>query len=115
MADGPLQLQGPDADVVVVYAKSALDAGSKGITATLVEKGMEGFGVAQKLDKLGMRGSNTGELVFEDVKIPAENQLGEENEGVRVLMSGLDLERLVLSAGPIGYGPPLLSPQMKSE
>ncbi|KAI5856300.1 acyl-CoA dehydrogenase/oxidase [Tricharina praecox] len=93
---------GPDADVVVVYAKSAPDAGSKGITATIVEKGMKGFSIAQKLDKLGMRGSNTGELVFEDVEIPAENQLGEENKGARVLMSGLDLERLVLSAGPIG-------------
>jgi isovaleryl-CoA dehydrogenase len=94
--------QGPDADVVVVYAKSAPDAGSKGITAIIVEKGMKGFSIAQKLDKLGMRGSNTGELVFEDVKIPAQNQLGAENQGVRVLMSGLDLERLVLSAGPIG-------------
>jgi len=87
----------------VVYAKSAPDAGSKGITTTVVEKGMKGFSIAQKLDKLGMRGSNTGELVFEDVEIPAENQLGEENQGVRILMSGLDLERLVLSAGPIGY------------
>lgn len=87
----------------MVYAKSAPDAGSKGITATIVEKGMKGFSIAQKLDKLGMRGSNTGELVFEDVEIPAENQLGEENKGARVLMSGLDLERLVLSAGPIGY------------
>ncbi|KAF8543199.1 Isovaleryl-coenzyme A dehydrogenase [Trichophaea hybrida] len=93
---------GPDADVIVVYAKSKPDAGSKGITVTLVEKGMKGFSIAQKLDKLGMRGSNTGELVFEDVEIPAENQLGEKNKGVRVLMSGLDLERLVLSAGPIG-------------
>jgi isovaleryl-CoA dehydrogenase len=89
--------------VVVVYAKSLPDAGSKGITATIVEKGMKGFSIAQKLDKLGMRGSNTGELVFEDVEIPAQNQLGAENQGVRVLMSGLDLERLVLSAGPIGY------------
>ena len=98
--------QGPDADVVVVYAKSAPAAGSKGITATLVEKGMPGFSIAQKLDKLGMRGSNTGELVFDNVIIPAANTLGEENKGVNVLMSGLDLERLVLSAGPIGYAPP---------
>ncbi|TGZ76898.1 acyl-CoA dehydrogenase NM domain-like protein [Ascodesmis nigricans] len=93
---------GPDADVLVVYAKSEPEAGSKGITATIVEKGMRGFSCAQKLDKLGMRGSNTGELVFEDVAVPSANQLGGTNAGVKVLMEGLDLERLVLSAGPVG-------------
>lgn len=98
-----IQLQGPDADVVVVYAKSDPDAGSKGITALIVERGMDGFSCARKLDKLGMRGSNTGELIFEDVFVPDANQLGATNKGVTVLMEGLDLERLVLSAGPIGY------------
>ncbi|RPB10468.1 acyl-CoA dehydrogenase NM domain-like protein, partial [Morchella conica CCBAS932] len=93
---------GPDADVVVVYAKSDPDAGSKGITALIVERGMDGFSCARKLDKLGMRGSNTGELIFEDVFVPDANQLGATNKGVTVLMEGLDLERLVLSAGPIG-------------
>jgi len=93
---------GPDADVVIVYAKTEPDKKSRGITAFLVEKGMEGFSVAQKLDKLGMRGSNTGELVFEDVFIPSANMLGGYNKGVEVLMSGLDLERLVLAAGPVG-------------
>ncbi|KAH0604748.1 uncharacterized protein H6S33_006416 [Morchella sextelata] len=93
---------GPDADVVVVYAKSDPDAGSKGITALIVEKGMDGFSCARKLDKLGMRGSNTGELIFEDVFVPDANQLGPTNKGVKVLMEGLDLERLVLSAGPVG-------------
>mgnify|MGYP006196762827 CR=1 FL=1 len=93
---------GPDADVLVVYAKTDVEAGAKGITAFLVEKGMKGFSTAQKLDKLGMRGSNTCELVFENCEIPAENVLGEVNQGVRVLMSGLNTERLVLSGGPIG-------------
>jgi isovaleryl-CoA dehydrogenase len=93
---------GPDADVLVVYAKTDPSAGSRGITAFIIEKGMEGFRVAQKLDKLGMRGSNTGELVFEDVPVPLENVLGEVGRGVEVLMSGLDYERVVLSGGPIG-------------
>lgn len=93
---------GPDADVLVVYAKTNPDAGSKGITAFLIEKGMAGFSCAQKLDKLGMRGSNTGELVFVDCVVPATNILGQENGGVRVLMSGLDYERAVLAAGPLG-------------
>ena len=93
---------GPDADVLVVYAKTDPDAGSKGITAFIIEKGMPGFSTAQKLDKLGMRGSNTCELVFQDCRVPAENILGEEGKGVRVLMSGLDYERAVLAAGPIG-------------
>ncbi|MBZ9574759.1 isovaleryl-CoA dehydrogenase [Modicisalibacter sp. MOD 31.J] len=93
---------GPDADVLVVYAKTDPDAGSKGITAFIIEKGFAGFSTAQKLDKLGMRGSNTCELVFEDCEVPAENVLGEENRGVKVLMSGLDYERTVLAAGPIG-------------
>jgi isovaleryl-CoA dehydrogenase len=93
---------GPDADVLVVYAKTDPDAGSKGITAFLVEKGFEGFSTAQKLDKLGMRGSNTCELVFRDCEVPEENVLGEIGKGVRVLMSGLDYERAVLAAGPLG-------------
>ncbi len=93
---------GPTADVIVVYAKTSPAAGSKGITAFIVEKGFPGFTTAQKLDKLGMRGSDTGELVFEDCFVPAENLLGELNRGVRVLMSGLDYERAVLAAGPLG-------------
>jgi len=93
---------GPDANVLIVYAKTKPDAGSKGITAFIIEKGMKGFTTAQKLDKLGMRGSNTCELVFEDCEVPAENILGEINRGVQVLMSGLDFERLVLAAGPVG-------------
>jgi isovaleryl-CoA dehydrogenase len=93
---------GPDADVLVVYAKTDVDAGPKGITAFLVEKGFKGFSTAQKLDKLGMRGSNTCELVFQDCEIPEENVLGEVNKGVHVLMSGLDYERAVLAGGPIG-------------
>ncbi|WP_420419602.1 isovaleryl-CoA dehydrogenase [Pacificispira sp.] len=93
---------GPDADTMVIYAKTDADAGPKGITAFLVEKGFKGFSVAQKLDKLGMRGSHTGELVFEDCEVPEENVLGEVNKGVRVLMSGLDYERAVLAAGPVG-------------
>ncbi|APE29609.1 acyl-CoA dehydrogenase [Halomonas aestuarii] len=93
---------GPDADVLVVYAKTDPEAGSKGITAFIIEKGMAGFSTAQKLDKLGMRGSNTCELVFEDCEVPEENVLGEVGRGVKVLMSGLDYERTVLAAGPIG-------------
>jgi isovaleryl-CoA dehydrogenase len=93
---------GPDADVLVVYAKTDPAAGPKGITAFLVEKGFKGFSVAQKLDKLGMRGSHTGELVFQDCEVPAENVLGDLNGGVKVLMSGLDYERAVLAAGPVG-------------
>ena len=94
---------GPEADVLIVYMRTAgKDAGSRCMTAFLVEKGMKGFSTAQKLDKLGMRGSNTCELVFEDCEIPAENVLGEVNQGVRVLMSGLNTERLVLSGGPLG-------------
>jgi len=92
----------PHADVLVVYAKTDPDAESRGITAFLIEKGMTGFKVSQKLDKMGMRGSDTGELVFEDCEVPEENILGPENGGVGVLMSGLDYERVVLSAGPIG-------------
>lgn len=93
---------GPDCDVLVVYAKTEPDSGARGITAFIVEKGMPGFSVAQKLDKLGMRGSHTGELLFENVKVPAENILGGLNGGVKVLMSGLDYERAVLAAGPLG-------------
>jgi isovaleryl-CoA dehydrogenase len=94
---------GPDADVLLVYMRTApRAAGSRCMTAFIIEKGMKGFSTAQKLDKLGMRGSNTCELVFEDCEIPAENIVGEVNEGVRVLMSGLDTERLVLSGGPLG-------------
>jgi isovaleryl-CoA dehydrogenase len=93
---------GPTADVVVVYAKTDPDAKQHGITAFLIEKGMKGFSVAQKLDKLGMRGSDTGELVFQDVEVPEENVLGPVNSGVKVLMSGLDYERAVLAAGPTG-------------
>jgi isovaleryl-CoA dehydrogenase len=93
---------GPDADVLVVYAKTDADAGPRGITAFLIEKGMKGFSTAQKLDKLGMRGSNTCELVFRDCEVPAENILGKEGSGVNVLMSGLDYERAVLAGGPLG-------------
>ncbi len=93
---------GPDADTLVVYAKSDMEAGSRGITAFLIEKGMKGFSTAQKLDKLGMRGSNTCELVFQDCEVPAENVLGGLGKGVNVLMSGLDYERAVLSGGPLG-------------
>ena len=93
---------GPDADVLVVYAKTDPQAGSKGITAFVVEKGFKGFSVAQKLDKLGMRGSHTGELVFQDVEVPPENVLGTVGAGAKVLMSGLDYERAVLAGGPVG-------------
>src|ERR1700759_1314403 len=93
---------GPDADVLVVYAKTEPDAGPRGITAFLIERGFKGFSTAQKLDKLGMRGSNTSELVFEDCEGPEGNGLGPEGGGVHILMSGLDYERAVLSAGCIG-------------
>jgi isovaleryl-CoA dehydrogenase len=93
---------GPDADVLVVYAKTDPAAGPRGISAFLVEKGFQGFSTAQKLDKLGMRGSNTCELVFEDCEVPAENLLGQVGKGVNVLMSGLDYERVVLAGGPLG-------------
>ncbi len=93
---------GPDADVLIVYAKTDLNAGSRGITAFIIEKGMKGFSTAQKLDKLGMRSSNTCELVFQDCEVPVENVLGEVGGGVKVLMSGLDYERVVLSGGPLG-------------
>lgn len=93
---------GPDADTLVVYAKTDMAAGSKGVTAFIVEKGMKGFTTAQKLDKLGMRGSNTCELVFQDCEVPEVNILGELGRGARVLMSGLDYERVVLSGGPLG-------------
>jgi len=93
---------GPDAHTLVVYAKTDVKAESKGITAFIVEKSFKGFSTAQKLDKLGMRGSNTCELVFQDCEVPAENILGGEGNGARVLMSGLDYERAVLSAGPLG-------------
>ena len=93
---------GPDADTYVIYAKTRPDAGSKGVTAFIVERDSPGFSRAQKLDKLGMRGSNTGELVFEDCEVPEENVLGAVDKGVRVLMSGLDYERTVLSGGPVG-------------
>jgi len=93
---------GPDADTLVVYAKTEPELGARGVTAFLIEKGMKGFGIAQKLDKLGMRGSHTGELVFQDVEVPAENVLGAVNAGAKVLMSGLDYERAVLTGGPLG-------------
>ena len=93
---------GPDADTLVVYAKTEPELGARGITAFLIEKGMKGFSCAQKLDKLGMRGSHTGELVFNNVEVPAENILGGLNNGAKVLMSGLDYERAVLAAGPLG-------------
>ncbi|ALJ38413.1 isovaleryl-CoA dehydrogenase [Azospirillum brasilense] len=93
---------GPDADTLVVYAKTDVNAGPRGITAFLIEKSFKGFSVAQKLDKLGMRGSNTGELVFEDCEVPEENILGGVGRGVNVLMSGLDYERAVLAGGPLG-------------
>jgi isovaleryl-CoA dehydrogenase len=93
---------GPDAETLVVYAKTAPDAGARGITAFLIEKSMAGFSTAQKLDKLGMRGSNTCELIFENCEVPYENVLGEEGGGVNILMSGLDFERVVLAGGPLG-------------
>ncbi|WP_165855082.1 isovaleryl-CoA dehydrogenase [Marinobacter sp. JSM 1782161] len=93
---------GPDADTYVIYAKTDTSKGAHGITAFIVERDWKGFSRGQKLDKLGMRGSNTCELIFEDVEVPAENILGQENGGVRVLMSGLDYERVVLSGGPVG-------------
>jgi isovaleryl-CoA dehydrogenase len=93
---------GPDCDTLVVYAKTDPEAGARGITAFIVEKGMKGFSVAQKLDKLGMRGSHTGELVFVDVEVPEDNILGQLHGGAKVLMSGLDYERAVLAGGPVG-------------
>jgi len=93
---------GPDADVLVVYAKTDVKAGPRGISAFIIEKGFKGFHTAQKLDKLGMRGSNTCELVFQDCEVPEENLLGDYGEGVNVLMSGLDFERAVLAGGPLG-------------
>ncbi len=93
---------GPDADLVVLYAKTLPEAGSRGITTFVVERGTPGFSVAQKLDKLGMRGSSTGELVFENCRIPAANLLGQQNGGVAVLMNGLDYERVVIAGGPLG-------------
>ncbi|MDF3029569.1 MAG: acyl-CoA dehydrogenase [Moraxellaceae bacterium] len=93
---------GPDAETYVIYAKTDVSAGPRGITAFIVERGFKGFSQAQKLDKLGMRGSNTCELVFQDCEVPEENVLGKVGEGVRVLMSGLDYERVVLSGGPVG-------------
>ena len=93
---------GPDADTLVVYAKTEPELGARGVTAFLIDKGMPGFSVAQKLSKLGMRGSHTGELVFENVEVPAENVLGTLNGGAKVLMSGLDYERAVLTGGPLG-------------
>ena len=93
---------GPDADTLVVYAKSEPELGARGVTAFLIEKGMPGFSIAQKLDKLGMRGSHTGELVFNNVEVPHANVLGQVNGGAKVLMSGLDYERAVLSGGPLG-------------
>jgi isovaleryl-CoA dehydrogenase len=93
---------GPGADTLVVYGKTSPDAGAKGITAFLIERGMAGFSTAPKLDKLGMRGSDTCELVFEDCEVPFDNVLGEEGRGVQVLMSGLDYERVVLAGGPLG-------------
>src|SRR4029453_18852989 len=93
---------GPDADTLVVYAKTDASGGPRGITAFLIERGMNGFSTAQKLDKLGMRGSNTSELVFTDCEVPPENVLGAEGRGVNVLMSGLDYERAVLAGGSLG-------------
>jgi isovaleryl-CoA dehydrogenase len=93
---------GPIAETLVVYAKTDPDAGPRGITAFIIEQGMKGFSTAQKLDKLGMRGSDTGELVFQDCEVPEENVLGQLGRGVNVLMSGLDYERTVLAAGPLG-------------
>ena len=92
----------PEADALVVYAKTDPEAGAKGVTAFLIERGFKGFSAAQKLDKMGMRGSDTAELVFEDCEVPAENVMGAVGEGVKVLMSGLDYERAVLAAGPLG-------------
>jgi isovaleryl-CoA dehydrogenase len=93
---------GPEAETLIVYAKTDVKAGPKGISAFIIEKGMKGFSTAQKLDKLGMRGSDTCELVFQDCEVPEENIVGKPNEGVKVLMSGLDYERAVLAAGPLG-------------
>jgi isovaleryl-CoA dehydrogenase len=93
---------GPDADVLVVYGRTSPQGGSRGISAFIIEKSLPGFSTAQKLDKLGMRGSNTCELVFENCRVPAANMLGKENQGAKVLMRGLNYERVVLAAGPVG-------------
>ena len=93
---------GPTADVLVVYAKTDTNAGAGGISTFIIEKDLPGFSIAQKLDKLGMRGSETGELVFEDCKVPATNLMGGEGQGVYILMKGLDMERLILAAGALG-------------
>ena len=93
---------GPDADTLIVYAKTDPKGGSKGITAFIIEKTMTGFSTGKKIDKLGMRGSNTAELIFENCPVPEENILGEEGKGASILMSGLDYERVVLAAGPLG-------------
>jgi isovaleryl-CoA dehydrogenase len=93
---------GPEADTLIVYAKTKPDAKSKGISAFIVEKGFKGFGIAQKLDKFGMRGSPTAELVFDNCEVPEENLIGDVNKGVYILMKGLDTERLILAAGPMG-------------
>ncbi|MCA3674969.1 MAG: acyl-CoA dehydrogenase family protein, partial [Methylobacterium sp.] len=93
---------GPSAETLIVYAKTDVNAGPRGITAFIIEKGFKGFSIAQKLDKLGMRGSETGELVFQDCEVPEENRLDQEGKGVNILMSGLDYERAVLAAGPLG-------------
>ncbi len=102
---------GPDADTMVVYAKSEPEMGARGVTAFIVEKGMKGFSTAQKLDKLGMRGSHTGEMVFNNVEVPVENILGGLNNGAKVLMSGLDYERAVLTGGPLGIMQAVMEPQ----
>lgn len=107
-------IQGPNADYIVVYAKTEPEKASKGITAFIIDSTSKGFSCARKLDKFGMRGSNTGELVFEDVFVPQENMLGQLNHGVRVLMEGLDIERLVLSAGPLGYSHPIPSATIRT-
>ena len=104
---------GPSADVIVVYAKTDINSGHKGISTFIVEKGTRGFSVAQKLDKLGMRGSETGELVFEDCEIPAENLIGKEGAGVYILMKGLDYERLILGAGALGIAQAALDESLK--
>ena len=104
---------GPSADVIVVYAKTDINSGHKGISTFIVEKGTRGFSVAQKLDKLGMRGSETGELVFEDCEIPAENLIGKEGAGVYILRKGLDYDRLILGAGALGIAQAALDESLK--
>ncbi|KAL8940940.1 MAG: hypothetical protein Q9211_002034 [Gyalolechia sp. 1 TL-2023] len=106
---------GPDAHTIIVYAKTEPDKGSKGITAFILDTSTHGFSCTRKLDKLGMRGSNTGEIVFDNVFIPSENVLGEVNRGVKVLMEGLDIERLVLSAGPLGSPSKPAAPELMAD